>query len=386
MNKKMREIYLKMQGKLAEIKQLGDGDTEKIAGLLDELDGLEKEFELAKRLYETEKKYAENGAGEQGEEGNKPTNKATGFGVISKLLRGTALDDDEVALITPKTETQKALITGTSATHGENSLVPEDVRTAINELRRTYVSAKELCTVIPTESLTGSFVFEDGTPVGLTSFIDGGTVPAGDEPSFLTKTWTIGFYGKIIPISNVLSTTEKAGLMAYLNKWFIKNAIITENAAIFSSLKANKTPKGLVGWETLKTSINVDLDPSCKLGGFIVTNQSGFDYLDSEKDTTGRPILQPNPANATQKLFQDMPVKVFPDALLPDVDGKHPVFYGRTSDGCWFIELMGLLFASSAHAGFGQNQTQLRMIEGFATCEADKSAYCYGLISEPAAG
>jgi len=68
----MREIYLKMQGKLAEIKKLGDGDAEKVAGLLDELDALEKEFELAKRLYETETKYVEKGAEEQDEEDNKP--------------------------------------------------------------------------------------------------------------------------------------------------------------------------------------------------------------------------------------------------------------------------------------------------------------------------
>jgi hypothetical protein len=47
LNKKMREIYLKMQGKLAEIKKLGDGDAEKVAGLLDELDALKKEYNVA---------------------------------------------------------------------------------------------------------------------------------------------------------------------------------------------------------------------------------------------------------------------------------------------------------------------------------------------------
>ena len=64
----------------------------------------------------------------------------------------------------------KALVTGTNATNGEANLIPEDVDTTIRELRRSYISAKDLVTVIPTSSLSGSFDFESGSVTGLKDF------------------------------------------------------------------------------------------------------------------------------------------------------------------------------------------------------------------------
>lgn len=383
MNKKMRELKAKMKLKLDAVKALdSETEAEAIAGLLDEMDELEKAYELEARVYAQEKGLAEEHFEDPSPDG---AAKETGFGALAKLFRGQELSKNELEMITPSDEVQKALITGTDAANGENYLIPEDVRTQINELRRSYVSAKELVTVIPTDSLTGSFVFESGAPAGLTSFDDGDDVPTGGEPEFIKKPWTIGFYGKIIPVSNILTLAERAGLMAYLDKWFLKNAIITENAKIFAALISGKTPVSLDGWEALKEKINVDLDPSCKLTGLVATNQSGFNYLDKQKDENGRPILQPNPANSTEKLFQDMPVKIYPNTQLADVaSGKHPVFYGNTADGCWFIEFLSLLMASSSHSGFRKNQTDLRVLEGFAVMSADAGAYGYGLLEETA--
>lgn len=180
--------------------------------------------------------------------------------------------------------------------------------------------------------------------------------------------------------------------MGYINRWFIKNAIITENAAIFAQLKNGYnegTPKAIAGWKELKKSINVDLDPSCRIDGHIVTNQSGFAALDAEEDADGRPVLQPNPAHATEKLFQGLPVKVFPDAQLPNIDATHfPVIYGATKAGCTFIEYQGLTFDTSEHYLFGKNQNCLRVTEGFDVMGTDTSAYIYGSFtaSEASAG
>lgn len=234
-----------MQVKPEEINKLGDNETEKAVSALDELDDLQKQFDTEERKYKMERDLAKKGFVE--EESKEPVSKATGFGVIAKILRNQALDEDELKLVEVQDELlEKALTTGTNAANGENHLIPEDVRTAINELRRTYISAKELTTTIPTESLSGSFVFEDGTPVGLVAFDDGGDISAtGGEPEFVRKSWTIKFFGKIIPVSNILSIAEKSGLMAYLNKWFLKNAIIAENQKIFVCLKDGKTAKPL---------------------------------------------------------------------------------------------------------------------------------------------
>lgn len=367
MNKKMRELQAAIDAAHAEAKGYMEGeekDLDKAQAAMDKAAELKKEYALAKELFEAEKNDAPPAPPVE-------EKKADGFKAMTKLIRKQNL-----------TEQEKALISGESATSGENLLVPEDVKAAINELRKTYLSAKSLVSVVQTDSLAGSINFESGTPVGLTEFEDGDTIAEGGEPTFVAKKFAIKWFGKIIPISRILLGAEKAGLMAYIDRWFVRNAILSENAKIFEVLKAGYnggTVKAVGGWKALKKSINVDLDPSCLYDGVIITNQSGFAALDEEEDKEGKPVLQPNPAHPTQKLFQGLPIHVFPDAQLPNIDATHfPVIYGSVKAGCNFVEHKALEFAASEHANFNKNQNTLRVIEGFDVMSADTTAYVYG--------
>lgn len=369
MNKKMRELQNLIMQKSEEVKSFLDGeakDLEKAGALLDEIDELQKEFDLLARAEKANKAgVPETPAAPE---------KASGFKALTKLLNKKDLDDQE-----------KALLTGDGAVDGENLLIPEDVQVAINELRKTYISARSLVTVETTDALAGSVNYENGTPAGLTEFADGEDIATETNPKFRAIKFAIKFFGKLIPISRILVGAEKAGLMGYINRWFLKNAIITENEKIFGTLKAgynSGTPKAIAGWKELKKSITVDLDPSCLLDAVIATNQSGFACLDAEEDADGRPVLQPNPANPTEKLFQGLPVKVFPDAQLPNIDATHfPLFYGATKAGATFVEYKALEFNTSEHYLFGKNQNCLRVIEGFDVMSTDTTAYIYGSFS-----
>lgn len=379
MNKRMRELQALIAQKSTEAKGYTEGEAKDIAkaqGLLEEIKELQKELDVLAEL-------------EQVNKGNVPTDpvpvaekKANGFQMLAKMLHRKALNEVE----------KTALVSGTNSENGETYLVPDDVRAEINELRKSYISAKPLVNVTYTDALAGSETYEDGVPTGLVDFDDGDAIPEESGVKFVLKKFTIGFKGKLIPVSRILLGAAKASLMNYLNRWFVKNAVISENAKIFSTLKAGYnagTPKALTGWKALKKSINKDLDPSCKIDGVIITNQSGWAYLDEEEDKNGRPILQPNPANATEKLFQNLVVHVFPDAQLPNIDSTHaPVIYGSTKAGCTFVEHLNLEFAISEHVLFNKNQNCLRVIEGFDTMSTDTSAYIYGSldISEKAAG
>lgn len=367
MNKRMRELQAQIQQKSAEAKGYTEGENKDIAkaqGLLNEVKDLEKEFDVLAELEKREK------GGVPADP--QPAAKVNGFSLIAKLMHRKALTDVE----------KTALISGTNSENGETYLVPDDVRAEINELRKTYISAKSLVNVTTTDALAGSETYEDGVPQGLTDFDDGDAIAEETGVKFVLKKFTIGWKGKLIPVSRILLGAAKAGLMNYLNRWFVKNAVISENAKIFAVLKAgynNGTPKALNGWKALKRSINKDLDPSCKLSGVIATNQSGFAVLDEEEDKNGRPILQPNPANPTQKLFQGLPIEVFPDAQLPNIDDTHfPVFYGDTKAGATFVEHQNLEFAISEHFLFNKNQNCLRVIEGFDVMSTDTGAYIYG--------
>lgn len=370
MNKRMREIQAEIVKKTAAVDGFlapGEGrDLDKAETTLNEIDQLQKEYDLEARR-EAQKKA-------DVPQEFKPADKADGFKALAKVVAGKPLDENE-----------KALISGTDAASGENYLVPDDVRAEINELRKTYVSAKNLVSVETTDALAGSVNYESGTPAGLTAFDDGDAITEETNPTFVKKTFTIGWRGKLIPVSRILLGAEKAGLMGYLNRWFVKNAVLTENSAIFAKLKsgyASGAPKAIAGWKALKKSITVDLDPSCLLDGVIITNQSGFACLDAEEDNDGRPVLQENPANRTEKLFQGLPIHVFPDAQLPNIDTTNfPLIYGSVKAGCTFVEYDGLEFTLDGSYLFNKNQNCLRVIEGFDVMSTDTGAYIYGKFS-----
>lgn len=368
MNKKMRELLNSIEEKRNQAKAFRDEKNISAAQeKITEMEELQKEYEVEKALFEAERELVPD----EGNKGSGETNKkANGFQIVAKMLRGQHLGD-----------TEKALITGDDAAYGENNLIPEDVRLAINELRKSYVSAKDLVDVVTTTSLTGSFNYEDGTPAGLTAFDDGDSL--GDETGmkFIKKAFAIAWYGKLIPISNILKGAEQAGLMGYINTWFLKNAILTENTQIFTTLAANKTAVALKGIATLRASIIKDLDPSVLIDAVIVTNQTGFAAMDGETDAIGRPMLQKDPENPNVKMLCGLPIKVFADAQLANVSGSAPIFYGSTKAGAKFIEHESLNFATSEHYGFGKNQTTLRVLEGFDVVQADTSAYIYGTFT-----
>ena len=373
MNKKMRELQAKKLQKIEEAKGFMDGeakDLDRAEALLNEADGIQKEIDLEARIENAGKAEAEG-------KGLESPRKPNGFVAMVKAMFGRSMTDDE-----------KALVTGSAAENGENLLIPEDVRAAIIEKRRSYVSAKDIVTVEETSSLTGSVNVETGEITELTDFEDGDDVPADALPKFANKKFTIVFRGVLIPISRILQGSEKGGLMRYLDRWFVKKAVLTENKKIFAALKSgynDGTPKALTGWRELKKSINKDLDPAVKANGFVVTNQSGFACLDDEVDGDNRPILQPDPAKPTEKLFQGMPVKVYPDNQLPNIDETHfPVIYGDTKSGALFVEHTSLEFRASEHALFGKNQNCLRVIEGFDVMGVDGEGYIYGSFTASA--
>lgn len=365
MSKKMRDILAQIEAKKAMVKgYLADEtkDLEKATSLMDEIELLEKEYNIEKKLYEGEMNEVTENVEEKVEE---KSVKASGFKAIAKMLLKRNLDDNE-----------KALIVG--GANGENNLLPEDVKLEINELRKQYVSAKNLVTVETTDALTGAVNYEVGNVNGLVDMTEGSEMDSADAPKFERKQFNIKFMGKLIPISRILLGTEKANLLGYINRWFVKNAVVSENNAIFETLKDGKEVKAIVGWDALRTSINVDLDPACLVDGVIVTNQTGFAELDAEKDQTGRGILTTNPTNATQKMFNGLPIHVFSDAQLPNVGGKAPIFYGSLKAGATFVEHTALEFATSEHYFFGKNQNALRVVEGFDVMGTDTDAYVYG--------
>ncbi len=389
MNKKMRELQEKIQKHVdaAELyMSTATPDSEKAAAELDAADELQKQLDLEKRL--EEKKRANlptavlNPAPEQ---------SVNGYGILAKLLRGRQLTEAELNAVAASSEQQeKALISGTNAANGENYLCPEDIEHDIKEYRKSYKQARDLVTVEPTTALSGKCHYAANPTAGLVKFDDGDALDSASDPSFIPVPWTIEWYGALIPVSQILQEAEAANLRAYINKWFVRRAVITENSLIFNALRTgydSGTPMAISGVAGMKSVVNKSLDPSCLIDGVIITNQSGFDCLDQEVDDSGRSVLQPDPTQPTRMLFKDvLPIEVFADAELENIDATHfPVFVGSIKAGCTMKEFQRMRLAVSSHFAFNKGQDVFRVQEGIAVVSTDKSAYVYGsLTAKPA--
>ena len=261
-------------------------------------------------------------------------------------------------------------------------LVPQDENTRINEYKRQYKSLRTHVREYRTTVISGSFVYENNSTMSLLTDIDEmEEIPQEDGPKFKTKGYSIKNKGAILPVSNTLLADEQSGLMSYVGRWFARKAVKTENADILAVMKADKTAKALADWKALKRSLNKDLDPALIPGSVIVTNQDGFDELDNAVDENGRPILQPDPKNPTQKMFKGLSIDVYSNNDIPSKDGKAPIFYGNLEEAITFVNRARYEIAKSKEAGFTKNATLIRILERYDVIKTDNDAYIYGELT-----
>ena len=357
-NNKIKDAKAKME----EIKELKDAIA--VQEVLDQ-----EEIEIMK----AQAKNASTGLTQDATKEN-----ANAIRAMIKKVTGKQLTEAENALILPSTSNP-------TGEHGESYILPQDVRTLISKKIRQYKSLRDVLGYMPVSALTGSFPVEDfDTVTGLVDFTDGEEGEDDKEIKFKNIKYSLAEKAAFIKLSNTLLNLTDNALINYIVEVFSKKAVITENQMGIAALKKGKVAKTLADWKDLKSSINKDLDPGVLYGTVIVTNQDGFDILDSAVDATGRPLLEPNPTNPTQKRFKGYVIEQFSNTLMPTVENKAPIFYGNLEEAVKFVDLNGqVAFATSSEAGFMSNTTIARLIEfiDVVQCDSSDKCYCYGELS-----
>jgi hypothetical protein len=291
--------------------------------------------------------------------------------IFNKMLLGKSVTEEEREFLNAAGTPGQV-----EATDGKGGyLVPVEQFNEIKELRRELVSLKGLCNVVPVTSLTGTLPIEKGNTGELISFEELNEINKSDVDFGQVK-YTTADYGDIIPISNTLLSDENVNLSAYIGRRFVKKAVNTENKKIIALLKG-LTPKPAANIKVVNTALNVDLDPAISQNAIIITNQTGFNFLDNLDDKQGRPLLEINLQNTTQKTYKGRPVIVLSDALLPMNTTKAPVFVGDLTEFVSFFDREGLELAVSSEAGFTKNATYMRAIERFDVKKVDEAAMVY---------
>ena len=269
--------------------------------------------------------------------------------------------------------------------------MPEDIDNTIRELRRDFSPLADLFNVEAVNSNSGWRVVDTAPATGmtaLTSEVPSAGIAQDDQPAFAKVTYSLTTYGLIVPVSNELANDEVANLFGYLARWFAKKQILTENAllkAALDTLSAGQVAATDDAVGALKTVLNKELDPAVSAMAVVLCNQDAFNYLDTQKDDNGRPLLQPDPTNATSMLFKGRRVKMVSNALLPtrtvstagSTKGDYyPIYVGDFKEFATLFVRQPLEVVSTDIGGnaFRTNSIEVRGISRMAVSTFDTSA------------
>nr|DAK31682.1 MAG TPA: major capsid protein [Caudoviricetes sp.] len=335
MTEKERELRQLMAEKQTHIQNLlADNRIDEAESAAEELKAIRREFDIVQTMNDVVPAAAPFGGMPQQEEAKDVDTTH----VFAQLLRNRhdSLSDTELSFA-KSMAVRNAANMNEGAGEAGGFIVPTDEQTKINELKRALNPLSALVRVENVNTMSGTRVLEkasDMTPFA--SVAELAAIGEIDGPKFTQVKYAIKKFAGILPISEELLADSDQNLLAYVNGWLAKKTVATENAQILAVLKTlTKAP--LTNLDGIKDLLNVTLDPTISLMSSVLTNQDGFNFLDKQKDTDGRYLLQPNPLDSTQKLLFGKPVTVVSNKVLPTDTSvasakKAPVIIGSFTD------------------------------------------------------
>ena len=364
MTKEIRELYNAIKAKKEEAKALVvENKIEEAKEMKNEIASMVEKYDLMNELYEEEKKEIEN------KMENKIENK------VEKTY-------EEKFLNSLRTKFQNGMSEGVAEDGGYT--VPQDIQTKINELREAKDSLQNLIKVEKVNTLSGSRVFKKrANTTGFAKVTEGGTIAEQDAPQFSTLEYKVDKYAGFFKMTNELLADTQENVKNTLIDWIGNESRITRNKLILEALNT-KEKTAMAGLDDIKKAINVTLDPAFLPNAVVVTNQEGFNYLDTLVDGNGNYILQADITNASvRRLFGKYPVHVISTKDLPMADGKAPIIIGDLKEACVMFDRQTLSIMASNTAGdaFLSDVTLFRAIEREQVKMRDEEAIVYGQIT-----
>lgn len=390
MSKEMRELLNKINAKKAEIKALvADGKIEDATSAKEELKDLQKSFDILADLDDDDAQNAQ----QQAQQGTAQTAAGEKNGLAKQVKAFT----NAIKAAWKKTDISpedKEILNAMSEGSDEDGglTVPKDIKTKIKELRRSEDALETLVNVEHVTTNSGSRVIEreaDQTPFD--NVDEAAEFPDVSTPQFENVDYKIKKKGGILKVTQELLSDTAENIMNYLKKWIAKKAKATRNFMIIAKIK--EICKGLevtvTGLDNLKDIFNVMLDPAIALGAVVVTNQSGFNFLDKLKDEKGNYILQKDPTQPTKRLlFGVYPVKVLSNKTLQNIDGKAPIICGDLKEAITIFdrETLTIDISNLAAGMWERDQTGIKVRERLDIQTVDADAVVMGLATVSTTG
>lgn len=379
MNEELKKLLDSIKAKKQEVRDLCKaGKIEDAGKAKEELKELQAQFDL---LYDLEQdklddmqQQAAAGTAKKIVDQTKKIAGAFVNAIKAAVGKGDLTEDDK--------ETLNSMNEGTDEDGGLT--VPQDIRTKVKELRRSEDALETLVNVERVTTLSGSRVIEqhaDQTPFD--NVDEEAEFPEVPTPKFKKIDYKVKKKGGILKVTQELLSDTAENIIAYLKKWIAKKAKATRNFMIVAKIH-EITKDAEVPVETLddlKKIFNILLDPAIAITAGVVTNQDGYNWLDTLKDKDGKYILQPDPTKPTATLlFGKYPVKKVSNKTMPSVTisggYKAPIVCGDLKEAITIFDRETLTIDISSSAGdlWKTDQTGIKVRERLDIQSVDEEA------------
>lgn len=375
MNKRMRELLVKLEAKQLEARSFMEGenkDVTKATALLDECDSLKAEYEAEKRLFEMEKAEVKPEAEKKAEE------KKQGDSV--KAFAEAA-----------RNGFQKDMSEGSAADGGYT--VPEDIVTRIERYRDAKASLRQHVRVIPVQTMSGARTFKKRSDVtGFVKVLENGKFAKKNTPRFERLAYNIDKYGAYFVLSDEIREDSDENVVALVTELIGDESRVTDNVQILDEIKAVKTaPVNFEDLDGIKKALNVTLGQAYKTGAKIYTNDNGLQWLDTLVDGNGRPLLAASPADPMKMHLacgaNIVPLVVLPNADFPNLTQGIPFLVGDLYEGFAIFDrrrvtlLQSQVAAVEGYNAFEQGGLLIRADERADYVVRDKDSFVLGYIA-----
>lgn len=386
MNKEIKKLAREIKNKQEEIKQLAsEGNIEESKLAKEELIKMQAKFEV---LFDLDDDYSEaernnalnKGKILNGKEDSKEVENSFINAIKAGLLKQQVSEKDMRILSNSMKE-------GTDADGGLT--VPKDIQTSIKELRRGQDALENYVNVEKVSTLSGSRVIEkyaEHTPFD--NVEEESEFPDVSTPQFENIPYKIKKKGGILKVTRELLQDTAENILSYLRRWIAKKSKATRNALIINKIDemTNGKEVAITGVDDIKKIFNVNLDPDIASGSIIITNQDGFNWLDTQKDATGNYILQSDPTQRTKELlFGKYPIVKMSNKTLKTTAKKVPFICGDLKEAITLFDRENMTIEISTEAGdlWKKDQTGIKVRERLDIQAVDSEAVVKGQITLP---
>lgn len=379
MNEELKRLLDSIKNKKQEVKDLCKASKiEDAAKAKEELKNLQAQFDL---LYDLESDKVDD------MEHKAATGTAKKIADKAKNITGAFVNAIKAAVGKKQlSEEDKEILNSMNEGTDEDGglTVPKDIKTAVKELRRSEDALETLVNVETVSTLSGSRVIEryaDQTPFD--NVDEAAEFPEISTPQFEKIEYKVKKKGGILKVTQELLSDTSENIIAYLKKWIAKKAKATRNALIIKKIRdiTKDAEIAVEGLDDLKKIFNILLDPAIELSSGVVTNQDGYNWLDTLKDKDGKYILQPDPTKPMNTLlFGKYPVKKVGNKTMPSVaiEGgyKIPIVCGDLKEAITLFDREILTIDISNVAGelWGKDQTGIKVRERLDIQSVDEEA------------